>query len=79
MAMVIQGGVETCKLSKECRNHKIEFSTKAYLTGKAEVRSKVVAHFPDLDLTFLDEKSKAKEDELAIEAKATMDPPVPTV
>lgn len=72
--MIVQEGMETYKLSKDCHNQKIEFSAQAYLIKKNVVQSKVAGHFSNLDLTFLDEELEAEEDELAPEVEATVDP-----
>lgn len=71
MAMV-QKGLEAYKLSKECLNQKIKYSTRAYVVRKDEVRSKVAAYFSDLDLAFLDED--LEDDKPTIEVEVATDP-----
>lgn len=69
----IQVGVEAYKLSKNCRDQNIAFSTLTYLEGKDEIPKVVVAHFPNLDLAFLNEDSEA-EKEQAPRAKKAANP-----
>lgn len=66
--------MEAYKLFEECLDQKIEYSAKAYITKKDVVRSKVAAHFLDLDLVFLDED--LKDDKPT--PKAIADPSLPT-
>lgn len=54
--------MEAYKLFKDCKDQKIAFSTLAYLEGNDKVCKKVIAHFLNLDLAFLDEDSKATEE-----------------
>lgn len=73
MVKIVKEGVKAYKLSKDYKNQKIKFSTKAYLIRKHEVWTKVISHFPDLDLTFMDEKLETK-DEPTLEAEGTPNP-----
>lgn len=69
--VVAKESMEACKLSNECLEEKIKYSTKAFIATRDEVRSKVAARFPDLDLAFLDKDSK--DNKLATKSEAIVD------
>lgn len=69
--------MEAYKLSKDCKNQKIAFSTLAYLERKDEDWKKIVSYFLDLDFAFLCEDLKVEEGP-APKAKEVADLPTPT-
>lgn len=69
--------MEAYKLSKDYRDQKIAFSILTYLEGKDEAWKKVITHFSDLDISFLDEDSEVEE-EPTPEAKGDTNTLAPT-
>lgn len=74
---VVLEGMEAYKLFKDYLNQKIDYSTRSYLVGKDEVRSKVATRFSDLDLIFFDDELEV-EDKPTPKPEPTIDPPTPT-
>lgn len=55
MAVVAKDSLEDYKLLEECLDEKIKHYTKAFITRRDEVQSKVATHFLDMDITFMDD------------------------